>query len=222
MDVEKARIIKDIYQRLYKRFGTQNWWPAETAFEVMVGAVLTQSTSWKNVEKAIANLKQAKALDPFAINAMEPGELAQLVHPSGFYKVKTARLRALCKWFEGEWGGRVENFKREKNTLEIRRQLLQIYGVGEETADSILLYAMGRPVFVIDAYTKRVMSRLGVETSGNSYQSCQKLFMDNLPLDVVLFNEFHALFVRLGAVVCKKTPLCGSCCLREVCAFAGR
>jgi len=184
----------------------------------MVGAILTQSTAWLNVEKAIANLRAAGALSPRALRRLGLPELAALVRPSGYYNAKARKLKALVQWLEECCHDDLTRLFAG-SAEELRPQLLAVYGIGEETADSILLYAAGKPVFVIDAYTRRVIDRLGFSPDDRSYAAYQALFMDNLPADVGLFNEYHALFVYLGKNVCRRRPLCPQCCLRNVCKF---
>lgn len=211
--------LSHIYQQLINHYGPQHWWPAEEPFEVMVGAILTQAAAWVNVEKAIANLRQAKALAPEPLRRLEVAQIAQLIRPCGYYNVKAAKLKALASWL-GEYYQ--DNLDRlfAQDTEPLRRQLLSVFGIGQETADSIILYAANKPVFVIDAYTRRILSRLGLSPAGSSYSAYQRLFMDNLPADARLFNEYHALLVRLGKTTCRPHPLCGECCLNNLCQFA--
>jgi endonuclease III related protein len=204
--------VVEVYRRLFEFYGPQHWWPAEGPFEVIVGAILTQSAAWTNVEKAIGNLKKAKALTPEALRRLPETELAQLVYPSGYYNVKARKLKAFAEYFGARYGDSLEKLFR-RNLTELRNELLSVYGIGEETADSILLYAGNTPIFVIDAYTRRIAGRLGIKPPGDKYADFQKLFVDALPPDVKMFNEFHALLVRLGKETCRKTPLCDQCCL---------
>jgi endonuclease III related protein len=205
-------ILLHIYDRLFQAYDPQHWWPAGTPFEVIIGAILTQSTSWTNVEKAIANLKAAGKLSPAALRALSESELAGLIHSCGYYNVKARRLKAFVGWLGYRCGDSLGGFFRG-DIRELRKQLLGVYGIGEETADSILLYAGSRPVFVIDAYTRRIIDRLGLAPADLTYAGYQELFMANLPADVTLFNEYHALLVRHGKEVCRKQPLCERCCL---------
>jgi endonuclease III related protein len=207
--------LLQIYGCLFKTFGPQHWWPAESPFEMMAGAILTQSAAWSNVEKALRNLKNADALSPEAIRALPPDVLAQLVRPSGYYNAKAKKLKALAEWLGGYSDSPEKAFDKETN--ELRKELLAVHGIGPETADSILLYAAGRPVFVIDAYTRRAISRLGLASGDESYDALQRLFAANLTADAALFNEYHALLVRLAKDNCKKKPRCGDCCLKEIC-----
>jgi endonuclease III related protein len=220
MDKQKShQTLLAVYQRLYSRYGPQHWWPADEPFEVIVGAILTQSAAWKNVEKCVSNLKSAGALTPSVLRKLSSADLAQLIHASGYYNAKTVKLKAFAVWFGENYHDSLEKLFFE-DTCGLRKKLLEVHGIGEETADSILLYAGNKPVFVIDAYTRRVIDRLGIRVEGNKYQHYQKLFMDNLPLDTRIFNEYHALLVALGKEACLKTPLCRTCCLKEICAAA--
>ncbi len=209
-DTDTAAALGEIYRKLFERYGPQHWWPARDPFEVIVGAILTQSTAWTNVEKAIANLRAAGKLSASALLELPETELAALIHPCGYYNVKARRLKAFVKWLDESCGGDLDRlFSRD--TASLRRELLGVYGIGEETADSIILYAGNLPVFVIDAYTRRILSRLGLAPARDSYAACQALFIDNLPADVRLFNEFHALLVRLGKETCRNIPRCPAC-----------
>ncbi|MFC1988709.1 endonuclease III domain-containing protein [Chloroflexota bacterium] len=211
--------LQDIYEKLLENYGPQHWWPAEEPFEVMVGAILTQSAAWLNTEKAIANLKKAGALSPAELRRLSQSEIAALIYPSGYYNVKAAKLKTLAEWL-GEYAQDNPEKLRLIGTDELRRQLLAVWGIGEETADSIILYAVNKPIFVIDAYTRRIIDRIGLAPEGNTYAAYQSMFMGNLPVDVKLFNEYHALLVCLGKNVCRRRPLCWQCCLRGTCRFA--
>jgi endonuclease-3 related protein len=213
MDGKKVnRILLDIYRRLLDHYGPQHWWPADEPFEVIIGAILTQSTAWTNVEKAINNLKAAGALTPESLHRLPLDELAGLIHPCGNYNVKARRLKAFARWLWEQYHGDLDKLFAG-NISQLRQQLLNVYGIGEETADSIILYAAGKPTFVIDAYTRRVISRTGLAPQNNDYSVFQALFISNLPSDVSLFNEYHALLVRLAKDVCRTRPLCHQCCL---------
>jgi len=210
-----GQLLREIYDRLLKACGPQHWWPADEPFEVMVGAVLTQSTAWTNVEKAIDRLKSAGALDPAVLRRLGVDELATLVRSSGYYHVKARKLKALVEWLGGHHD---DLFRlRKTDTAELRRELLGVYGIGEETADSILLYALDKPAFVIDAYTRRTIDRVGVAVEPRKYAGYQALLARNLPVDASLFNEYHALFVRHGKETCRKVPRCARCCLLDIC-----
>ncbi|MFC2018477.1 endonuclease III domain-containing protein [Chloroflexota bacterium] len=215
-----GQVLLDVYQCLMSRYGPQHWWPAEEPFEVMVGAILTQSTAWSNVERAIDSLKAAGALSPRFIRQMPLKELAWLIHSSGYYNAKALKLKALARWLGSCCGDDLAKLFAG-DTDHLRKQLLSIHGIGEETADSVLLYAANKPVFVIDAYTRRIVSRLGLAPAGGEgYGAYQRLFMANLAPDIALFNEYHALLVCLGKHVCRKRPLCHECCLGGICRFA--
>ena len=209
--------LQDIYRRMMSRYGAQHWWPAEEQFEVMVGAILTQSAAWRNVEKAITNLKAVGALSPRAMRQLSLSELAAIIYPSGYYNAKARKLKALVHWL-GEYQDNLDNLFA-CSTDQLRQELLSVYGVGEETADAIILYAANKPVFVIDAYTRRIVNRLGLVLKAKRYAAYQALFSDNLPADPALFNEYHALLVCLGKDVCRRSPLCRQCCLQEDCEF---
>ncbi len=184
----------------------------------MVGAILTQSAAWVNVEKAIANLKAARALSPAALRQLSLSELAALIRPCGYYHAKALKLKALVNWLGEHYEDNLDRLFAEDMSA-LRQQLLAIHGIGQETADSIILYAANQPIFVIDAYTRRIMSRIGLAPEGDSYSACQALFTDNLPADAQLFNEYHALLVSLAKEVCRKRPLCRKCCLNDICGF---
>ncbi len=205
------RKLEKIYHALYGAFGPQHWWPGETPFEVAVGAILTQNTNWTNVERAIANLKKASALDPLAMHGMSEERLAELIRPSGYYNVKAKRLKAFISFLVEGYSGKTEAMSREE-TGALREKLLSIKGIGKETADSILLYALGKPVFVIDAYTKRVLSRHNVLSMDDAYDDFQSLFHSGLGPHSPLYNEYHALFVRTGKDFCRPgSPACKGC-----------
>ena len=205
--------LMNIYQRLYGAFGPLHWWPGETPFEVMVGAILTQNTSWRNVEKAIQKLKGEGVLNPQGIHHLKKSQLASLIRSSGYYQVKADRLKAFVDFIFKEYDGNIRKMERER--LErLREKLLKVKGIGPETADSILLYGLKKPIFVVDAYTKRILSRHGIISEKASYEEVQRLFMDHLPHKERLFNEYHALLVHLGKTLCKKIPRCDICPLK--------
>jgi endonuclease III related protein len=208
-------ILIKIYRTLYQTYGPRHWWPGETSFEVMVGAILTQNTSWRNVEKAIQKLKGKGVLNPEGIHHLKRSELARLIKSSGYYRIKTDRLKSFIDFLFEEYDGNIKKMGRER-LGELREKLLGVKGIGPETADSILLYGLKKPIFVVDAYTRRILSRHGIISEKASYEEVQKLFMDYLPRDEKLFNEYHALFVYLGKTVCKKIPRCELCPLRGV------
>jgi len=201
------------YRALFERFGPQHWWPAQSRFEMMVGAILTQNTAWTNVEKAIAELRKRRALTPRALQAAPLATLAQWIRPAGYYNVKSTRLRTFTDWIIRDFGGSLTRLFREP-TESLRAKLLAVNGVGPETADSILLYAGERPVFVVDAYTRRILERHGWAEGGESYDAIASLFTRALPREMSLFNEYHALIVRLGKEYCRARPRCEECPLR--------
>jgi endonuclease-3 related protein len=209
--------LRALYQRLHRRYGPQHWWPGDTAFEVMVGAVLTQNAAWSNVERAIGNLAAAGCLDARRIVELSSTELAELIRPSGYFNVKARRLQNLCRWYL-EKGGMEPLSALPTDAL--RREILAVNGVGPETADDIVLYAFARAVFVIDAYTRRIFSRLGLCHGDEPYEELRRMFEHGLRGDAPLYNEYHALIVRHAKIACKTRPLCGSCCLAEVCPHA--
>ena len=207
--------LEETYQKLYKHFGPQRWWPGDTPFEVIVGAILTQNTNWQNVAKAIDNLKRAKVLNPRKLHSLSLNKLAQLIRPSGYFNIKAKRLKSFLDFFFQKYNGSLKKmFKR--NLDELRREILSVKGIGPETADSILLYAGGFPIFVVDAYTKRIFSRQKILSEKTDYHRVQEIFMRNLENDVKLYNEYHALIVRLGKDICKKNkPKCNICPIKN-------
>jgi endonuclease-3 related protein len=203
-----------IYKRLYRYFGPQHWWPAKTVFEVMVGAILTQNTSWNNVKKAIDNLKKKKFLEPSRLYRLSHKRLALFIKPAGYYNIKAKRLKEFLSFLFKSYKGNLRTMTRE-DTQELREKLLSVNGIGQETADSILLYALKKPVFVVDAYTKRILWRHRFIKEDSHYEEIQNLFMKNLKKDVRLFNEYHALLVKLGKDFClKRKPKCDICPLK--------
>lgn len=201
---------------LLEQHGPQRWWPAESRFEIMVGSVLTQNTAWRNVEKAVANLKAADMLRAEAIAQAEPEALAQLIRPSGYFNVKARRLGSYCAWYVHAGGYRK---LRYWSTQRLRKALLDVHGVGPETADDILLYAFHRPVFVIDAYTRRIFARLGTIRGNEAYDELREVFEHQLARRSTVYAEFHALIVRHGNQVCRPAPRCGDCRLSAMCRF---
>ena len=202
--------IIEIYHKLYHAFGPQHWWPGDSPFEIAVGAILTQNTNWANVEKAIASLKNKRALSAKGIHEMKTEKLALFIRPAGYFNVKARRLKAFIHFLINDYHGSMGRMKNE-NLDTLRTKLLNVHGIGPETADSILLYALDNPVFVIDAYTKRVLSRHSVINHDEIYERIQDLFHETFKRDTELFNEYHALFVRLGKTYCRKKPLCDGC-----------
>lgn len=207
--------LQKVYDRLYSAYGPQHWWPGDSAFEVLVGAVLVQSVSWKNVEKAISNLYAAEAMTPTAIHELSQAQLEQLVRPCGYYRVKARRLRNLIDWLMEQHDGSIEKMLQVE-TAELREQLLSINGIGPETADSILLYAAERPTFVVDAYTRRVLERHGWIKPGASYDDMKLLFEQNVVRETQFYNEYHALIVAVGHRHCSRTPKCTGCPLQKM------
>jgi endonuclease-3 related protein len=202
--------LSEIYQLLIERFGPQHWWPGETQFEIMVGAILTQNTNWQNVEKAIANLRAADVLSAETLHNMEVGQLAELIRPAGYFNVKARRLRSFIDWLFVNYGGELAELENV-DTERLREELLSVKGVGRETADSILLYALHREIFVVDAYTARVSVRHGLIEPEADYEQLRDLFQSNLGQDVQLFNEYHALLVRVGKEFCRPKARCPGC-----------
>jgi len=203
--------LEEYYRALFSSFGPQHWWPGETQFEVIVGAILTQNTSWTNVERAIANLRGAKLLSPAAIARMPLGRLEQLIRSSGYFRQKARKLKAFCDFLGAAYGGSLKKMF-ETPTATLREQLLGVFGIGPETADSILLYAGQHGVFVADAYTKRLLARHGWVDEKTSYEEVRSMVERQFPGDVERFNEFHALIVSVGKQFCRpRQPLCGEC-----------
>jgi len=208
--------FRQVYQSLYHQYGPQYWWPADSPFEVMIGAVLTQNTAWINVERAIENLKKNNCLSPSRVLSVREKTLANWLRPSGYFNIKAKRLRNFCRWYVD--AGEYDSLKW-LTTRRLRKELLRVNGIGPETADDILLYAFARPVFVVDAYTRRLFSRLGLLDKNARYEHLRTNFEESLPGKVNLFNEYHALIVIHAKEVCKKTPDCTSCCLSDSCLF---
>jgi endonuclease III related protein len=212
--------LLQLYDRLYSAFGPQQWWPAKTRFEVIVGAVLTQNAAWRNVEQALANLRARRALAPRALHQLPQSELAELIRPSGYFRLKAKRLRNLTGFLFHRYGGSLNRmFATELGTL--RQELLAVNGIGPETADSILLYAGNLPTFVVDTYTQRVLKRHDWIDSKADYHAVKEHFESSLPTEATLFNEFHALLVRVGNRHCRKTPDCAQCPLADLLPEAG-
>jgi endonuclease-3 related protein len=205
-----TQLLTELYEALRSHFGHRNWWPAQTSFEVCVGAVLTQNTAWKNVAKAIENLKAASSLDPFTIHELSHEQLATLIRPAGYFNVKAVRLKNFIAHLVERHAGDLEAFL-SLPVWTLRTELLSIKGVGKETADSIILYAGHQPIFVVDAYTKRVLERHGIIRAGADYDEAQAIFQSALPRDAALYNDFHAQFVAVGHHYCKKKPRCEAC-----------
>jgi len=206
-------LLMSMYGALVARFGHRNWWPADSPFEVCIGAILTQNTAWKNVAKAIDNLK-AGVLDSIKIYRTDHEELAQIIKPAGYFNVKATRLRNFVNHLVEKHGGDLDSLFSSP-LAKLREELLSVKGIGKETADSMILYAANKPIFVVDAYTKRVLYRHGLVSENADYDSMQSLFEANLPADVALFNDFHAQLVAVGHHYCKRIPLCEECPLQS-------
>ncbi|MBN1818639.1 MAG: endonuclease III domain-containing protein [Sedimentisphaerales bacterium] len=207
--------LMEIYNRLLDRFGPQHWWPGDTPFEVMIGAILTQNTNWQNVEKAIGNLKRADCLSVEAMHGLKPEQLAELIRPAGYYNIKARRLKNYLDWLFARFDGDLVRME-SADTYSLREELLAIHGIGAETADSILLYALNRCVFVVDAYTCRVLARHGLLEPEAGYEQVREMFESALPPEAPLYNEYHALLVRVGKEHCKPKPKCSGCPLEEM------
>ncbi|MFH0860119.1 MAG: endonuclease III domain-containing protein [Candidatus Altiarchaeota archaeon] len=209
-----------IYGRLFDRFGPQGWWPAESEFEMCVGAILTQSTSWANVEKAVARLKEEGLLSVKAMGGCDGRRLSRLIRPTLYHNVKAGKLKSFAGHILEEHGGSLSSMLAQP-AGKLRAELLGIWGIGPETADSIILYAARKPSFVVDAYTRRVFERVGFLGGGESYDAVKSFFEDNLARSVRLYDEYHALIVRLAKECCRKRPICGGCPIGSMCAFMG-
>lgn len=198
-----------IYENLLEHHGAQSWWPVETKFEVAVGAVLTQNTNWGNVESAIERLRESQKLDPKRLLDITTEKIGQLIRPAGFWKAKATAIREIARFF-------VKGVDGEKSTSLLKSELISIKGVGDETADAILLYALDRPVFVVDRYTRRLLTRLGINPP-SGYRALQKFLEDKLPKETELYKEYHALIVRHNKSFCRSSPSCSDCCLKQIC-----
>jgi len=208
-------ILQQVYERLWAAYGPQHWWPGDGPFEVIVGAVLVQNTSWKNVERAIQNLRDAGLMEPRRLACIPLPELEEYIRPAGYYRIKARRLRNLLEMIVRRYGGSLERmFSRPMDVL--REELLEVRGIGPETADSILLYAGQMPTFVVDAYTHRVLSRHGWIGFDADYYQIKEYFEGQLEPDVQLFNEYHALLVRVGHLHCRRRPKCSGCPLEPM------
>ena len=206
--------LMEMFDLLLSHFGPQNWWPARTELEVMIGAILTQNTNWVNVEKAISNLKNKDLVSLDRLVSIPIGDLAKVIRPAGYYNIKAKRLKNLVDFILDRYDGDLEGLLQEE-TERLREGLLSVNGVGPETADSIILYAAKRPLFVVDTYTHRILSRHAMAGEEATYYDLQGLFMDHLPEDAPFFNEFHALIVLTGKNFCRKKPLCEHCPLNQ-------
>lgn len=213
---EEAELLRGIYERLLRAFGPQQWWPARSSFEMMVGAVLTQATNWRNVEQAIRRLRRSGALNSRSLLAMPMASLERAVRPAGYFRQKARRLKALAAWYAQRYGASRRAMART-SWRTLRKQLLSLHGIGPETADAILLYACGKPVFVVDTYAIRVFFRHRLIKAATTYEKLQHIVMQNLPARAPLYNEFHALLVAVGKRFCHRAdPDCSGCPLQEL------
>jgi len=211
---KEAQALQTAFQLMFRHFGPCHWWPAETPWEVMVGAILTQNTAWKNVTRAIQCLKERQALDSQAIIHLPQEELAQIIRPAGYFKQKAKKLKALAEFLHRHYGGSIEAMSQEPIST-LRPKLLSVFGIGPETADSILLYALQKPIFVVDAYTRRIGSRHGFFPENYTYHQIQEFFTRRLPQEVAYYNEYHALIVYTGKTYCRRQPRCSGCPLEN-------
>ncbi|NLI83564.1 MAG: endonuclease III domain-containing protein [Deltaproteobacteria bacterium] len=214
MNRQRMDLLHDIFHRLYETFGPQHWWPADSPFEVVIGAILTQNTAWKNVRQAIGKLRERDLLQLDHLDAVPQEELATLIRASGYYNQKARKLKAFCSHVKHFWQSDLAAFLAQE-AESLREELLGIFGIGQETADSIVLYAAHKPCFVVDAYTHRIFSRHGWVPEEITYQEMRSYFEEALERDVALFKEYHALLVRTGHLYCRKKPLCDSCPLGD-------
>ena len=216
---DAGSLVRQVYDLLYERYGPQGWWPAKTKLEVVLGAILVQSTAWGNAAKALDAIREAGVLDVAALARLSEGELGELVRSSGFYTVKARRVKAFVDHVMERYGGDLDAMLEQGET-ELRRELIGVHGIGEETADCIVLYGAGKPTFVIDEYTRRIVGRLGVGPGGRgTYADYQRMFEEAIPSDAGVYGEYHALLIALGKDVCRKSPLCGGCALKQVCEY---
>ena len=219
-DFQQYSSVKDyleiVYQKLYRKYGPQQWWPAENPFEIALGAILGQNTSWKNAEKALTSLKTANILSPVKIQQISEEQLAQLIYSSGSYNVKAKKIKSFVQFLYDQFNNDIQSFQDVgMNTL--RQELLSGFGIGEETADDILIYIAKKPSFIIDAYTRRIIDRLGLSPITKKYSSYKSLFMKNVQNNYQIFGEYHALLVALAKDTCKVNPVCMRCCLLSIC-----
>ena len=211
--------LTTLYRELLRHFGPRNWWPADSPFEVIIGAILTQNTSWRNVEKALENLKKHNALDPVVMERMKTEKIAGFIRSSGFYNQKARTIKGFLLYYKTKYNVKIE-FTVEETLGTLRKDLLQIKGIGEETADCILLYAFKKTTFVVDSYTKRIITRIGINSDVKSYKSLKRIIESSIPEDMAIYNEFHSLFVQLGREYCRSKPLCNFCPVLRNCKFA--
>ncbi len=208
-----GKMVQKLYERLWQAFGPQDWWPGETPFEVALGAILTQNTNWKNVAKVITRLRAEERLTAAALTALPEAELAELFRPAGYYNLKARRVKNFLTFLQEEYQGSLKLMSR-RPMEELRPRLLSVKGIGPVTADSILLYALQKPSFVVDAYTFRILNRHQLGPEPCAYEDLRRLFMDHLPADVAIYQEYHAMLVRLGKECCRPQPRCPSCFLQ--------
>jgi endonuclease III related protein len=219
-EVRDGARLMGIYRRLRQARGHAGWWPGETPFEVCLGAILTQNTAWSNADKALTELRKRGRLSFEALRRCAPSRIAPMIRSSGYFNVKARRVAAFLGFLGREYGGRVEAMAGEDPAV-LRAKLLSVTGIGRETADSIALYAAGRPLFVVDAYTRRIFARLGLLDGDETYDEVQRFFMDRLPRDADLYNDYHAQIVLHGKDVCRTVPRCGECVLESLCQRRG-
>jgi len=212
--------LQEIYSKLLESFGPQHWWPADTPFEVMIGAILTQQTAWKNVETAIQNLKDANLLDVTSLHQASTQRLEKEIRKTGFYRQKSRAVKNFVAFIMEEYQGGLEQMCSEDGQ-ELRKRLLSVEGIGHETADSVLLYACSKPFFVVDAYTRRALKRLELIDTDN-YERIREFFESSLEKDAALYNEFHALWVELGKRYCRAKPICQTCPLNSLCPYPAK
>ncbi|MBN1515066.1 hypothetical protein JXA32_00700 [Candidatus Sumerlaeota bacterium] len=210
----KRTLIRRIYEQLLKAYGPQHWWPAEGEDELIIGIVLTQNAAWSNVERALSRLKEAGACDLRSALSLPDARLAELIRPAGYFNLKTRRLKAVARYFIERWDCDYASMRRA-DPMELREELLGVYGLGRESVDCVLLYLLGFPVFVIDAYTLRIGARHGLFAEGASYEEARRIFESALPCDAAQFNEYHALLVQVGKHQCKPKPRCEGCPLNQ-------
>ena len=218
---DESKKLLEIYQYLFDHFGPRGWWPAKSSFEVIVGAILTQSVSWRNVEKAILRMSQIGVLDPVAMRNLPQEQLEDLIRSTRYYRMKAKKLKAFLCFLHDNYHDNLEKLLNQPLD-KLRQELLSIYGLGPETVDSILLYAGGLPIFVVDAYTRRIFYRLGYWEPKISYDQMQKYFHQHLAAETQLYNEYHALIVGLGHSYCRQTPRCESCPINSLCHWEGK
>lgn len=207
--------LEDVYARLLRHFGPTHWWPGDTPFEIAIGAILTQNTAWSNVERAIENLKRMRLLEPRRMLACDIATLEQAIRPSGYFRQKAERLRIFCTYLIDRYGGSMKRMARQP-LEKLREELLALKGIGPETADDILLYACEKHVFVIDAYTRRILGRHEIANGKLPYEALRALLERHLPADIELFKEYHGLIVYTGKDFCRKTPKCDGCPLQPI------